>query len=179
MQRRWSVLAQSREMAGRAVSLVRGEAVHGENRIPGGDHAVAFDFRDDRGGGDGTRERVAVNNRLLGKIAFESDRIDQKIACRWRQLLHRMQHGETRRVVDIDLIDAGGIHSGNGPGDGMLANQQREFFAALGRKQFRIAQAANAVCRVVIFIEDHGGGDDRAEQRSTTDFIDSGNILCA
>ena len=60
-----------------------------------------------------------------------------------------------------------------------LANQQREFFAALGREQFGIAQAANAVRRVVVLIEDDGGSHDRAEQRSAADFIDSGNVLRA
>jgi hypothetical protein len=116
-----------------------------------------------------------MNDGLLGKIAIESDGIDQKIARGRRQLLNRMQHGEARSLVDIDLIDAGGIDGGNGPGDGMPANLKREFFAALGREQFGIAQAANAVGRV----EDHGGGYDWAEQRSAANFIDSGNVFGA
>ncbi len=41
----------------------------------------------------------------------------------------------------------------------MPANLKCEFFAALSRDQFRIAQAANAVCRV----ENDGGGYYRAE----------------
>ncbi len=151
----------------------------GKDRVPGGDHAVPFDLRNDGGGGDGGRERVAVNDRLLGKLAIESDGIDQKIARRRRKLLHGMKHRKARSLVDIDLIDAGGIHCGNGPGDGMLANQKREFFAALGREQFGIAQAANAVCRIVVLIEDHGGSYYRAEQRSAADFIDSGNAFRA
>jgi hypothetical protein len=97
-----------------------------------------------------------MNDRLLGKLAIEPDGIDQKMACRRRQLLHRMQHGEARSLVDIDLIDAGGIHGGDGPGDAMLANQEREFFAAFGGEQFRIAQAANAVRGV----ENDGGSHD-------------------
>jgi len=44
----------------------------------------------------------------------------------------------------------------------MLANQEREFFAAFGEEQFGIAQAANAVRG----IENDGGRNDRAEQRS-------------
>jgi len=74
-----------------------------------------------------------------------------------------MKHRKPRSLVDIDLIDAGRIHCGNGPGDGMPANQAREFLAALGREQFGIAQATNAVCRVVILIEDYGGSYDGTE----------------
>jgi hypothetical protein len=87
-----------------------------------------------------------------------------------------MQHGEARSLVDIDLVDARGIHGGDGPGDAMLANQEREFFATLGGEQFGIAQAANAVRRVVVLIKDNGGRYDGAEQRSAANFIDSGNI---
>jgi len=86
---------------------------------------------------------------------------------------------EARRLVDINLIDAGGIHGGDGPGDGMLANQEREFFAALGGKQFGITQPADAVCRFVVLIEDDRGRYDWAEQGSATDFIDSSNKLRA
>ncbi len=128
------------------------------------------------GGSDGGRERVAVNDRLLGKVAIESDCVYEKATRCRRQLLNRMQHGETRSLVDIDLIDACGIHGGNGPGDAMLANQERQFFAALGGKQLGIAQAANAVCRVVVLIEDDSSRYDGAEQRSATDFIDSSNV---
>src|SRR5208282_5211854 len=38
-----------------------------------------------------------------------------------------------------------------------------------------IAQAANAVAR----IEYYGSSDDRTEQRSAADFIDSSHVLCA
>src|ERR1700730_18722094 len=97
-----------------------------------------------------------MNDRLLGEFTIKSDCVDQKIACRRRQLLDRMQHCEARSLVDIDLVDAGGIHGGNGPSDAMLANQESEFFTALGGEQFRIAQATNAIGRVVVLIKDDG-----------------------
>jgi len=90
-----------------------------------------------------------------------------------------MKHRKPRSLVDIDLIDAGGIHGSDGPGDGMPANQERKFFPALGGEQFRIAQTANAVSRVVVLIEDNGGSNDRAEQRSAAHLIDSGNVCRA
>ena len=57
----------------------------------------------------------------------------------------------------------------------MLTDQERELFAPLRWEQFGITQAANAICRV----ENNGGSDDRTEQRSATDFIDSGNVFRA
>jgi hypothetical protein len=175
MQRRGAVLPQGGEMVRSAISLVRCQAVHGKDRVPGGDHAVAFNLREDGGGGDRGRERVAVNDRLLREFGIEPDGIDQKIAGRRRQLLDGMEHGKARSLIDIDLIDAGGIHGGHGPGDAMLANSEREFLAAFGGNQFGITQATNAIGR----IEDHGSGDDRAEQRSAANFVDSGNVVGA
>lgn len=101
------MFAQGRQVARRAVSLVGGQAIDRKDRIPGRDHAIAFDFGDDRGGGDGGRERVAMNNVSLGKVAIEFHGVDQEIAGGGRQLLDGMEHGETRCLVDIDLIDAG------------------------------------------------------------------------
>ncbi len=166
------MLAQRGQVVWRAVSLIRCQSVHREDRVPGGDHAVPFDLGEDRGGGYRSGQRVTVDDRLLGKFTIEFYGIDEKMARRRRQLLDRMQHCEARSLINIDLIDAGGIDSGNGPGDGVLTNEGREFFATLGRKQFRIAQAANTVCG----IENDGGGHNWAEQRSAADFIDSGNM---
>src|ERR1700691_1162622 len=44
VQRRWTVLLQGRQMLWRAVALVRGEAVLGEDGIPLAHHAVALNF---------------------------------------------------------------------------------------------------------------------------------------
>jgi len=165
-------LAQSGEVVWSAISLVRGETVHRENRIPGGDHAVAFHLGENGSGGDGGRERVAVNDGLLGKGAIEFDGINEKIVGSGCEFLNRMQHGEARGLIDIDLIDAGGIYRSHRPGDGVMANEPRELFAALGRKQLGIAQAANAMCRV----EDDSRGNDWAKERSAANFIDSGKV---
>lgn len=147
--------------------------------MPRGDHAIPLDFGNDGGGSDGHRERIAVNDWLLRKFAIKSHSIHQKVACRRRQLLNSMKHCKTRSLVDIDLIDAGGIHSGNCPSDAMLANQEREFFAALGGEQFGIAESPNAGRGIVVSIENDGSCDHWTEQRPAAHFIDSGNILCA
>src|SRR6202034_4644149 len=44
VQRRWTVLQQSRQMLWRAVAFVRSQAVLGEDRIPLAHHAVALDL---------------------------------------------------------------------------------------------------------------------------------------
>jgi len=113
-----------------------------------------------------------VNDGLLGKAAIEFDGIDEKEVRSGREFLNRMQHGESRGLIDIDLIDAGGIDRGNRPGEAMTANDERELFAAVGRKEFGIAQAANAMCRV----EDDSRGNDWAKERSAANFIDSGKV---
>ena len=68
VQRRRPVLAQRREVTGRAVSLVRGESIDGKDRIPRSNHAVAFHLRNDRRGRDRGRERVAVNDRPAAAV---------------------------------------------------------------------------------------------------------------
>ena len=69
----------------------------------------AFDLRENRRGGDRGGECVAMNDRLLRKITIDPHGVDQKMVCCGRQLLHRKAHGEARRLIDVDLIDAGGI----------------------------------------------------------------------
>ena len=44
-------------------------------------------------------------------------------------------------------------------------------FATIGRQEFGVPQAADAICS----IEDDRSSDDRSEQRTTADFIDTGN----
>ena len=52
MERRGAELAQGGEVARRAVSLVRGQAIHRKDGVPGGDHAIAFDLCENGSGGD-------------------------------------------------------------------------------------------------------------------------------
>jgi hypothetical protein len=69
-------------------------------------------------------------------------------------------HGQAGSLVDVDLIDAGGVNGSNRPGHGMLANSFRENFTPLGRQQLRIAQTAYAIFR----IKNYGGSHNRAKE---------------
>jgi hypothetical protein len=82
---------------------------------------------------------------------------------------HRFAHGETRRMIDVDLVDACRIDRRNRPGDGMFANPRRQLFATLGQQQLGIAQPAKAVAA----IENHRRGHHRPKQRAAPNFIDA------
>jgi hypothetical protein len=81
----------------------------------------------------------------------------------------------SERAEAASLVDAGDIDGSDGVGNGVFADTLAEHFARLLRQKLGIAQAANAIFGV----EDHGAGNDRSEERSTTDFIDAGDKLRA
>jgi hypothetical protein len=66
MKGRGAMLAQGGEVVRGAVSLVRSQSVHGKDRVPVADHAIAFDLGQTRCGGDGSRQCVTVDDCLLG-----------------------------------------------------------------------------------------------------------------
>src|SRR5580704_14247695 len=76
-------------------------------------------------------------------------------------------HGNSRSLIDVDLIDAGSIDGSNGPGNGVFADAFRQNLAPLGEQQFGVTQASNPITGV----EYDGGGDDRPEQRTAADFV--------
>ncbi len=154
------MLAQGGQVARRAVAFIRRQSVDREDRVPFHDHAVALDLGQDGRSGDRGRQGIAVNDRLLRKVAVEAQRVHQQVVGSGIEAKHRFPHGQTRGLVNIDLIDAGGIDGRNRPGDGMLADSFRQNFAPFRRQQLGIAQTAYPIRR----IEDHGGSDDRTKQ---------------
>src|SRR5277367_3896592 len=97
---------------------------------------------------------------------------------RGNQLPNGVQHGQTRGLIDIDLIDARGINGGDGPGNATFTNEEIQLFSALGGKEFRIAQTSNAACDIVVRVKDDRRSYYGTEERSAADFIDSGDELC-
>ena len=79
MQRRGAILAQRGDVMRSAVALVGGESVHGEHRVPLSDQPIAFDFSDDRCGGNRGRERVTVNYRTLRMFTVESQSVYEQV----------------------------------------------------------------------------------------------------
>ena len=72
----------------------------------------------------------------------------------------RLTHGQTRSLVNVDLIDARGIDRSYRPGDSVLADPFRQHLTPFRRQQLGIAQASHAILR----IEDDGGSDHGTKQ---------------
>ena len=82
--------------------------------------------------------------------------------------LHRAQ----RRLMDVDVIDLGGIGGGDGPGDRVLHDALEQPLALGGRHELRIADAGD----VPVGMEHDGRRDDRAGQAAAPDFVDAGHM---
>src|SRR6267154_2570966 len=65
VQRRGTVLQQGRQMLWRAVTLVRSQAILGEDGVPLTHHAIALHLGQNRSRGDRRGERIAMNNCSL------------------------------------------------------------------------------------------------------------------
>ena len=104
------MLAQCAQMLRRAVAFVRAEAVHGEYGVPLFDQVVAMNFRKNGSRRNRSRKRVSMNNRALREFAVELHRINQQMVGAGTQLRNRLLHCDSRRVIDVDLIDPCGIN---------------------------------------------------------------------
>src|SRR5579863_5478668 len=171
VQRGGAVDAKRFDVFGREVALVAGEAVLWEDAVPFGEAGVAFDFRENGGGGDGAAADVAADEGELGRGKVECEGVDEEIVAGRVQLFHGKLHGEAGGLVNIDAVDFEGVDGGDSPGDGTLANERGEGFAALGSELFAVAEAADGAARG----ENDGGGVDGTEQRTAADFIDAGD----
>ncbi len=156
-----------------AVALVRRQAVHGKDRVPGGDHAVALHLGDDGRGGNRNREGVPVDDGIAVADRNQSSWHRPEDSPPPGRAPKGMQHGQPRSMIDVDLVNPGGIDGSDRIRDRMFANANGEFLTALGRKQLGIAQPANAVAG----IENDRGRHHRSEQGSAPHFVHSGDQL--
>src|SRR5271165_663407 len=175
MQWRRSFLAQHLEMMRRAVALVGGQSVLWEDRVPGADHRVTLNLRDDGRRSDRGGERVAMDDRRLGAIEADAHGVDKQVVGTKRELTDGLFHRALRGPVDVDLVDGGDVDSSYRPGQSVLADSWRKRLALLALKQLGITQAANAVAG----IENHRGSNHWAEERSAADFVNAGDQLRA
>ena len=70
-------------------------------------------------------------------------------------------------MVDVELVDARGVHRRHRPGDAMVLDALRQDFAAGRRQELGIAQAADAV----VGIENHRAGNHRPEECAAPDLV--------
>ena len=136
-----------------------------------------MDFGDDRGGGDGERERVAVVEAGLGAGVgelgeVEEHGVDEEVVGGDGEALDGVEHGEARGLVDVDAVDGFGIDFCDGDGEGHFADLAVEVLALLAGELLGVLEAvAGEVCR--FDGEDDGRGYDGAEEASATDFVDA------
>jgi hypothetical protein len=161
------MLTQRREVMRRAVALVGSEPVYRKHRIPFANHAIAFDLGQDGSGSDGRRKRITMNDGLLRQFAIQAYGIDQQMVGAGIEPQHRLTHCDTRGLVDINLVDAGGVHRGDGPSDSVLADALGQYLAAFRAQQLGIAQSSNAISG----IEDDSGSNYRSKQRAPSDLV--------
>ena len=117
------------EMLRGGVSLVRGEAVAGMRGVERREEAVAVNLGDDGGGGDGERERVAVDEAGLGAGVVELHGVDEEVVGGDGEGADGGEHGEARGLVDVDAVDGGGVDFGDGDGERGGADEAVERFA--------------------------------------------------
>lgn len=173
MQRTGAEEAQRFEVVGRGVALILREAILRIKLIELVHAAIAIDFGEDgcRGNRDGAR--VAMDDRFLLDGQIEFDRIEQKVIGKRTQLRNSGNHRLAAGLINVPRVDAAGIDFGDGPAERVFANAFCEFDAAFGREFLGIVEAHDSA----LGIEDHGGGEDWAEEGAAASFIETGDAL--
>jgi len=110
-----------------------------------------------------------VNDGALRQVEIELHGVNQKVIRGGLQLPNCLLHCLLGRLIDVDLINARGVHCGYRPGNRMFANALGQYFPSVSRQQLRIAQTADAIARIKYY----GGSHDGAEKRPAPDFIDT------
>jgi hypothetical protein len=165
------MLAQGFEVIGRGVALVPREAVLRVDRVPLFHTCVAMGLRKNRSRGDGDAARVPFDERLLLDENVELHGVDEQIIRLDGKLLQSGGHGLAAGLVNVPGIDALSIDFRDGPCNSVLVNPWSEFGTALSCEFFRIVETDNAP----LGIENDGSSDDRAEERSTTGLVETGD----
>ena len=111
------------------VALVRGEAIAGLRGVEPREEAVAVDLGDDGCGGDGERERVAVDEAGLRAGMVEPHGVDEGVVGGDGERTDGGEHGEARGLVDVDAVDGGGVDLCDGDGESGGADEAVERFA--------------------------------------------------
>ena len=128
-------------------------------------------FGEDGGSGNGNAACVALDKGFLFDQNVELHGVDQEIVGNDGELLERGGHGLSAGLINVPGVDAGGIHFGDGPCDGVFPNAEGEFAAALVRNFLGIVETDNTA----LGIEDDGGGNDRTEESATARFVNAGD----
>ena len=163
-------------MLGCAIPLVSGEAIPGIGAIERLHHAVALGLGDDRSGGDGEVDAVALVERILRDFdAVHGTCIHQHVLRAPRQRLDGAPHRKQRSMIDIetvDLLDRGGTHGKTRRLGAYFLGERRP---RLGVEPFGIVHSGDAGFRR----EHHCGSHHRAGKRAHAHFIDARDVANA
>ena len=163
-----------------AVALVIGEAVAGVLGVEFDEEAVAVDFGQHTGGGDGKAGGVSLDDSLLraipmdGVAAVDKEEIGEKVVGSGGDLLDGTAHSFKRGAADVDAVDGFNIDGGDGPGYCDGADFNIELDAFFFGEFLRVGEAMQAAA----LGKDNRGGDDRAEERAAAHFVEAGDALC-
>ena len=155
----------------RAIAFVRGQSVVRILLVVRSHPCIPVDFGDDRCGGDGDADRVAIDDSFLQARCIERLGVDQKKVRLRGKLRNGREHGLVRGAADIDGVYRCRIRKSNGDRDRNAADDRVEPFAFLRGQLFAVAHSWNARAGG----QNHGGGHDWPKQRSTAHFIDASN----
>ena len=158
----------------RAVTLVPRKTVIGVDPVHPFHQLVTKNFRNDRRRANCRNTRVTADDgRRIDLLTVEYE-IGQSVAvnlyeCRTNpQAEYGPPHCQVGRLENIDGIDFRGICPGYRPCKGIRAQFIGQRLAPGLRERFRILDSRDWSSR----IEDHGGGNDGAGQRSAANFVD-------
>jgi len=171
VQGRWAKAAESFHMFGSGIALVLGEAVTGIDGIQSLQARVTMRFGEDGCGSDGDAARVTLDERFLLDENIELHRVNQQIIGNDGELLKGGSHGLAAGLVDIPGVDARGINFGDSPSEGVFADAEGKFGAAIGNEFFGIIQANDAT----LGVENDGGRDHWAKESAAPGFVNAGD----
>jgi len=163
--------AEGFHVLGSGIALVLGEAVTGIDSVQFFEARVAMGFGENGSGGDGDAAGVAFDERFLLDENVELHRVNQQIIGNDGELLKRGGHRLPTGLIDVPCINARRIDLGYGPSEGVIADANGEFGAAIGDEFFGIVQADDAA----LGVKNNGGRDHRAEESAATGFVNTGD----
>lgn len=117
---------------------------------------VALKLGEDRGGGNGARDGIAVDEILLRKRRIDLDGVDEEEVGLWVEGLDRAEHGEAAGLEYVDCFDLGDAGIADGPRDGFGLEAGGETGTLGGRNDLGIAETAD----FAIFRKNDCGGCD-------------------
>ena len=168
MQRRRAQTLERGEVLGRAIAFIVLKPILRKHRVPSLQRGVPGHFGQNRRGGDRKAQRVAMNQCLLWQRQVDAYGVHQQAIARRRQLLHGTAHGQTRGLQNV--------RSGRSR---RRPRRPRPRTAARSRiRSARTSRRSGASCLLssrpadrFFGIEDHGCGEDRAEEGSAAGFV--------